>query len=169
MAILPQPSAFSLAAARLGWALAECTPLSLHARPLDCLRLHLVPHARLLLLSEDGTTPRLVAGLLAATGWRPSRMTVLAYLGGPRETVDEATAEDWGERCSAELNTIAVECVATADARPLSLLAGLPDDAFEHDGQLTKREVPAITLAQLAPFPRQTLSAIGARCRPIPT
>jgi len=128
------------------------------------LRLHLAPQAHLLLLSQDGTTPRLVADLLAAAGWGPSRMTVFAHLGGPRETVEHDTAQDWGERRSPDLNTVAVECVATADARPLPRLAGLPDDAFEHDGQLTKRQVRAITLAQLAPLPGEKLWDIGAGC-----
>jgi len=164
MTIVPQPSAFSLAAARLGWPVADCTALSLHARPLDSLRLHLAPQARLLLLSEDAATPRLVADLLTTSGWGPSRMTVLAHLGGPRETTESAQAQDWGERRCGDLNTIAVECVATRAARPLSRLAGLPDDAFLHDGQLTKREVRAVTLARLAPLPGETLWDIGAGC-----
>jgi precorrin-6B C5,15-methyltransferase / cobalt-precorrin-6B C5,C15-methyltransferase len=164
MMILPQPSAFSLAAARLGWPLAECAALSLHGRPLDALRLHLVPRRRLLLLSEDGTTPARVARLLAEAGWGASRMTVFAHLGGEREAREGARAADWGGRASADLNTIAVECVAGPDARPLPLLAGLPDDAFEHDGQLTKREVRAMTLARLMPLPGETLWDIGAGC-----
>lgn len=162
MTIVPQPSAFSLAAARLHWPLAGCTPLSLHGRPLDALRLHLAPRARLLLLSQDGATPRQVAALLATSGWGPSPMTVLAHLGGPRETAEHGVAREWGERTSADLNTIAVECIAAPDARPLSLLAGLPDEAFENDGQLTKREVRAMTLARLAPLPGETLWDIGA-------
>jgi precorrin-6Y C5,15-methyltransferase (decarboxylating) len=162
MTIVPQPSAISLAAARLGWPLGECTALSLHGRPLDTLRLHLAPGARLLLLSQDGTTPRRVASLLAASGWGPSRLTVLAHLGGPREAVAHGTAREWGERTSADLNTIAVECVATPEARPLSRLAGLPDEVFENDGQLTKCEVRAVTLARLAPLPGEALWDIGA-------
>jgi precorrin-6B C5,15-methyltransferase / cobalt-precorrin-6B C5,C15-methyltransferase len=164
MTILPQPSAFSLAAARLGWALSECTALSLHGRPLDALRLHLAPGRRCLLLSEDRTTPRRVAGLLAATGWGPSRISVFEHLGGPHETVLQGMAQDWGERAGADLNTIALECVIAPGTRPLSRLAGLPDDAFEHDGQLTKREIRAITLARLAPLPGETLWDIGAGC-----
>jgi precorrin-6Y C5,15-methyltransferase (decarboxylating) len=164
MTIVPQPSAFSLAAARLGWALAECTSLSLHGRPLDSLRLHLAPGRRCLVLSEDRATPRQVAGLLTATGWGPSRMSVFDHLGGTREAVLHGTAQDWGERNSADLNTIALECIMAPDARPLSLLAGLPDDAFEHDGQLTKREIRAITLARLAPLPGGTMWDIGAGC-----
>ena len=153
MTIVPQPSAFSLAAARLGWPLAECTPLSLHARPIDSLRLYLAPHARLLLLSEDATTPRQVAHLLAASGWGPSRLAVFEHLGGAREAVYCGTAQEWGERRTADLNTIALECEPAPGTRALPLLAGLPDDSFEHDGQLTKREVRAVTLARLAPSP----------------
>jgi precorrin-6Y C5,15-methyltransferase (decarboxylating) len=164
MTILPQPGAFSLAGARLGWAIADCAALSLHARPLDTLRLHLAPQRRLLLLSEDGATPRAVARLLTELGWGPSRLTVFEHLGGPREAVFSEEARDWGERHTADLNTIALECRTGLEARPLSLLAGLPDDAFEHDGQLTKREVRAMTLAALAPLPGETLWDIGAGC-----
>ncbi len=164
MTILPHPGAFSLAAARLGWAIADCTVLSLHGRPVDTLRLHLAPHRRLLLLSEDGTTPRAVAHLLTELGWGPTRLTVFEHLGGPREAMLSEEAQHWGERQSADLNTIALECRAGPEARPLSRFAGLPDDAFEHDGQLTKREVRAMTLAVLAPLPGERLWDVGAGC-----
>jgi len=164
MTILPHPGAFSLAAARLGWAIADCTVLSLHGRPVDTLRLHLAPHRRLLLLSEDGTTPRAVAHLLTELGWGPTRLTVFEHLGGPREAMLSEDAQHWGERRTADLNTIAVECRAGPEARPLSRFAGLPDDAFEHDGQLTKREVRAMTLAVLAPLPGERLWDVGAGC-----
>jgi precorrin-6Y C5,15-methyltransferase (decarboxylating) len=164
MNILPQPSAFSLAAARLGWAIADCTVLSLHGRPFDALRLHLTPQCRLLLLSEDGATPRAVARLLTELGWGPSLLTVFEHLGGPREAMLMEEARNWGERRTADLNTIALECRAGPEARPVSRLAGLPDDAFEHDGQLTKREVRAMTLAALAPLPGEILWDIGAGC-----
>src|SRR5829696_7048315 len=164
MTIVPQPSAFSLAAARLGWALADCTTLSLHGRPLDGLRLHLAPRARLLVLSEDGGMPRAVADLLTSIGWGPSRMTVFEHLGGAREAALDGTAQEWDARPAADLNTIALDCEPAPGTRPLSRLAGLPDDAFEHDGQLTKREVRAVTLARLAPLPGETLWDVGAGC-----
>jgi precorrin-6Y C5,15-methyltransferase (decarboxylating) len=164
MVILPQPSAFSLAAARLGWTLADCVALSAHGRPLDSLRLHLAPQRRLLLLSEDCSTPRAVARLLTELGWGPSRLAVFEHLGGASEARVREEAQHWGERLSADLNTIAVECIAGPDARPLSRLAGLPDDAFEHDGQLTKREVRAMTLAALGPLPGERMWDIGAGC-----
>ena len=164
MTIVPQPSAFSLAAARLGWPLADCAAVTLHGRPLDTLRLQLAPRRRVLALSESGSTPQEVAELLTGSGWGPSRLTALAHLGGPRETVFEAEARDWGARRVPDLNTIAIECRPGHGARILSRLAGLPDDAFEHDGQLTKREVRAATLAALAPVSGETLWDIGAGC-----
>ncbi|MGH7098450.1 MAG: precorrin-6y C5,15-methyltransferase (decarboxylating) subunit CbiE [Stellaceae bacterium] len=164
MTILPQPGAFALAAARLAWPLAECATLSLHGRPLDGLRLHLAPHRRLLVLSENGATPRAVAELLTRLGWGPSRMTVLAHLGGAQESLVVAAAEAWGAREVPDLNTIALECRAAPGTRASSRLPGLPDDAFLHDGQLTKREVRAVTLSALAPLPGQVLWDIGAGC-----
>lgn len=164
MTILPHASAFSLAAARLGWPLADCAMLSLHNRPLDSLRLHLTPGRRALILTEDGATPQAVARLLTGSGWGPSVLTVFERLGGPREAVIVEMAQQWGERSVAGLNTIALECRASPAARPLSRLAGLPDEAFEHDGQLTKREVRATTLAALAPLPGEMLWDVGAGC-----
>ena len=164
MTIIPQPSAFSLAAARLGWPVADCAIVTLHGRPLDTLRLHLAPGRRILVLSEDGDTPRAVARLLTGLGWGPSRLTVLAHLGGTREAVIEEDAQSWGDRRVADLNTIAIACRGAPGTRALPLFAGLPDDAFEHDGQLTKREVRAATLAALAPLPGETLWDVGAGC-----
>jgi precorrin-6Y C5,15-methyltransferase (decarboxylating) len=162
MLVIPHPGAFSLAAARLGWPLAECATLSLHGRPLDALRLHLAERRRLLLLSEGGAAPAAVARLLGEAGWGPSRLTVLCHLGGLQETAHEATAAEWGDRRVADLNTIALDCRAAPGTRGRSRRAGLPDDAFAHDGQLTKREIRAATLAALAPLPGEMLWDIGA-------
>ncbi|HZB91213.1 MAG TPA: precorrin-6y C5,15-methyltransferase (decarboxylating) subunit CbiE [Stellaceae bacterium] len=162
MLVLPQPSAFSLAAARLLWPLEGCVTLSLHGRALESLRLHLAPGARLLLLTTDGDTPVQVAKLLIDAGWGPSAMTVFAHMGGERERRIDAAAESWPLGRIAALNTLAVECKGGPAARPLSRLAGLPDSAFEHDGQLTKREIRAATLAALAPLPGELLWDIGA-------
>jgi precorrin-6Y C5,15-methyltransferase (decarboxylating) len=164
MTIIPQLSAFSLAAARLGWPLADCSAITLHGRPLDSLRLHLAPQRRILILSEDGSTPRAAAALLTELGWGPSLITVLAHLGGSRETILSEEARSWGSRRVPDLNTIAIACRGEARARALPLLAGLPDDVFEHDGQLTKREARAATLAALAPLPGEILWDIGSGC-----
>ncbi len=164
MTILPQPSAFSLAAARLGWPLADCATISLHGRPLDTLRLHLAPERHVLILSEDGSTPSAVAELLTKLGWGPSRLTVFAHLQGHNETVLGQEARFWGDRRVPDLNTIALACRGAPEARALPALAGLPDEVFEHDGQLTKREVRAATLAALGPLPGENLWDVGAGC-----
>lgn len=160
--VLPQPGAFSLAAARLGWPLADCALVSLHGRPLDALRLHLAPGRRILALSEDGASAGRVARLLTELGWGPTPIAVFERLGGAREAQIAAAAEEWGDRETARLNTIALDCRPGPNARPRSRAAGLPDDAFEHDGQLTKREIRAATVAALGPLDGETLWDIGA-------
>jgi len=164
MIVLPQASAFSLAAARLLWPLEECVCLSLHARPVEKLRLHLAPGARIIALSTYGDTPVQVAELLRSEGWGASAITVFARMGGARERRVEGTAEAWPLGRIAALNTIAIECRSGARSRPRSRLAGLADDAFENDGQITKRVVRAATLAALAPLPGELLWDIGAGC-----
>lgn len=164
MTIVPAPSAFSLACARLGWSRADVETLTLHGRPVELLHPFVQPDARLLLLSDDRTTPAQVAALLAARGYGASRMTVLAHMGGPQERRVEGRAEDWAHDDIADLNTVAVECVTGPEAALLTHTPGLPDDAFRHDGQMTKREVRAMTLAALAPVPGQLLWDVGAGC-----
>jgi precorrin-6Y C5,15-methyltransferase (decarboxylating) len=162
--VVPAPSAFSLAAARLGWGLAETETLSLHGRPLELLHPYLQPDARLLVLCADGTTPDRVAGLLREGGYGHSRLTVLARMGGPRELVIESTAAEWELPKVADFNTLAIACLADPETALLPRTPGLPDTAFRHDGQLTKREVRAATLAALAPVPGQRLWDVGAGC-----
>ncbi len=162
MTIMSVPSAFSLACARLGWPMAEVEAISLHARPLDLLNAHLHPGARLLLLSRDGKTPGKVAKSLVAGGFGASRIWVFEHMDGARERVVEGTAAAWRARKIADLNTIAVACVADAGTMALARVPGLPDGAFTHDGQITKRQVRAATLAALGPLPRQLLWDVGA-------
>lgn len=163
MRVLPHSGAFSLAAARLGWPLQDCLCLTVHGRPLEALHLHLAPGRRLLVLAEDGQSPAAVARLLEKAGYGPSRLAVLEHLGGDAERIRDSVAEAWvGE--AADLNTIAIECRAEAGARLWSAVPGLPDEAFDHDGQLTKREIRAVTLAALAPLPGQMLWDVGAGC-----
>jgi precorrin-6Y C5,15-methyltransferase (decarboxylating) len=162
MIVLPAPSAFALAAARLRWPLEDCATLSLHGRPLDALRLHLAPGVRLLALSTDGATPAQAAALLRDAGWGQSTITVLEHMGGPREQRRDGNADTWDRARTADLNLLAIECRPGPASRAWSRLAGLPDDAFEHDGQITKREVRAATLALLAPLPGEHLWDVGA-------
>ncbi|NQV59774.1 MAG: precorrin-6y C5,15-methyltransferase (decarboxylating) subunit CbiE [Alphaproteobacteria bacterium] len=159
--VIPRQSAFSLACARLGWPLAEVDCLTLHGRPLGLLNGHLRPNARLLILSGDGDTPKLVAQILKAAGYGESGITVLEHMGGARENRHDGLAKSWRGKVK-DLNTIALHCIADRDAPRLMRPAGLADDLFRHDGQLTKREVRAVTLAALAPAPGEILWDVGA-------
>ncbi|WP_243978222.1 precorrin-6y C5,15-methyltransferase (decarboxylating) subunit CbiE [Methylobacterium sp. E-045] len=162
MRVFPQPSAFSLAAARLGWPLAESTCLTLHGRALERIVPHLQPGARLLVLTWDGTTPEAVAALLTERGFGSSRLVVLEAMGGPREGRHEARADAFALTGIDPLSTLAVEVVADGDARVVSLSPGLDDAWFENDGQLTKADIRAVTLAALRPRAGQRLWDIGA-------
>ncbi|CUU42243.1 Precorrin-6Y C(5,15)-methyltransferase [decarboxylating] [Blastochloris viridis] len=162
MVVVPAPSTFALAAARLRWRLEETATLGLHARPMETLRPHLAPGARLIVLLRDGAAPALLAAYLADLGFGPSRLTVLEAVGGPRERTRTTTASGFDVT---EINApvaVAIEAEAAAGATIMPAVAGLPDELFESDGQLTKREVRALTLSSLAPRPGELLWDVGA-------
>ncbi|MBD0387588.1 MAG: precorrin-6Y C5,15-methyltransferase (decarboxylating) subunit CbiT, partial [Nostoc sp. C3-bin3] len=150
--------------ARVGWSLTEVETLSLNGRPSSLLQSYIYPKARLLILSEGKDTPGVVAQILTNRGYGGSKITVLERMGGAHERIVEGMAASWSETEVAALNAIAVDCIADAGVIPLPRLPGLPDHAYHHDGQLTKREVRAITLAALAPIPGELLWDVGAGC-----
>ncbi len=160
--VVPHPSSVSLACARLGWPADGVEVISAVARPLARVRRVLAPGARLLVLSEDDATPGMLAALLTDAGYGGSAMTVLAQLGGPAEHRVDGPARGWAHPPGDRLNVVAVSCVADAEAPVRGEVPGLPDDAYDHDGQLTKREVRAVTLAHLAPRPGELLWDVGA-------
>jgi len=160
--IYPHPGAFSLAASRMGWSLADVETLTVHGRPLAILNRYLFDQARLLILSRDGDTPAEVAELLTDAGYGESRISVFEHMGGNDENRIDGIAKNWDGKKTADLNTIAVELVAARDAVFLSLVPGLADEDFIHDGQISKREVRAMTLARLAPRPGELLWDIGS-------
>jgi precorrin-6B C5,15-methyltransferase / cobalt-precorrin-6B C5,C15-methyltransferase len=160
--IIPHLSAFSMAAAHLGWSLPDCDCFTIHGRPAENVEVFIQPEARLLVLSEDETSIAEVCRRLLARGFGRSRITVLENLGGDRECATTFTAAEMPVRDWSPLNTLAIHCVAGPQAKIWSRVAGLPDDAFQHDGKITKREVRAATLAALAPCPDQLLWDVGA-------
>ena len=162
MVVVPAPSAFSLAAARLGWSLPQTVLLSLHGRTLDLIRPHLQPGARILALTSDGEGPAALANLLAGTGFGASRLTVLEALGGPRERIRGTTAAGFEFGTTNALNVVAIEVEGAPQARVLSRAPGLPDNLFEHDGQITKRDIRAVTLSSLGPRRGELLWDVGA-------
>ncbi|NUW34688.1 precorrin-6y C5,15-methyltransferase (decarboxylating) subunit CbiE [Nonomuraea sp. SMC257] len=162
--VVPHVSSLSLACARLGWPVERVDVVSLVGRPPAALNAAVLPGGRIVVLGAGRDSPSLVAGLLTGLGYGPSPMTVLSDLGAASESLVTGTAATWvsqGAEPSA-LNVIAVECVAEPGVEPLARVPGLPDAAFEHDGQLTKREVRAVSLSRLAPLPGRLLWDVGA-------
>jgi precorrin-6B C5,15-methyltransferase / cobalt-precorrin-6B C5,C15-methyltransferase len=162
MLAVPAPSAFSLAAARLGWALPDIAQLSLHGRALDVIRPHLQPHRRLLALTSSAADPPALARLLSDTGFGASCLVVLEALGGTRERIRIATAAKFDLRDVDDLNVVAIEVRAAPGARIIARASGLADALFEHDGQIAKREIRAVTLSSLAPRLGELLWDVGA-------
>jgi len=158
---LPQPSAFSLASARMGWSLQDVALVTLHGRALQGVVRHLQPGARILALSWDSETPAKLAELLTTHRMGQSRITVLEAMGGPRERVRHAMASNFDIKEIVSLNTIAIEVIAEPEAAIIALAPGLDDALFEHDGQLTKREIRAVTLSSLAPRHGELLWDVG--------
>ena len=160
--VVPAPSSFSLAAARLGWALPDVALVSVHGRALDRIRPHLHPGARVLALTSDSEGPAALARLLAEIGFGASRLTVLEALGGAKERIRTTAAANFDLAEVAELNTVAVEVAAAPNARVIAYAPGLADALFENDGQITKREIRALTISSLAPLRGEVLWDVGA-------
>ena len=169
MVVIPSPSGFSLAAARMGWSLADVACISLHGRAVAGLEPHVLPANRILSLTSVGRTIHEAAGILVARGYGASRLTVLEHMGGEAERVVAMLAEDVGDYDRenprfADFNVLAIECEAGEGADILPPVPGLPDEAFVNDGQLTKKEIRAVTLAALRPYPGALLWDVGAGC-----
>ena len=164
ISVIPHLSAFSLAAARMGWSIPDCDCFTIHGRPAANVEAFIQPDARLLILTQDETSVAEVCRRFISRGLEKSYVTVLENLGGPYERVTHFTANNNPNLNWSPLNTLAISCVASPTAKIYSRIGGLADDAFQHDGQLTKREVRAVTLAALAPAPDQLLWDVGAGC-----
>jgi precorrin-6B C5,15-methyltransferase / cobalt-precorrin-6B C5,C15-methyltransferase len=162
--IIPAQSAFSLAAARLKWALQDVACISLHGRPVESLVRHLAPGVRILALTSSGQTVQEAARVLAGAGYGGSALQLLEHLGGPNERILSLKPDDAERETFSDLNVLAIECETTPLTQTLGRVPGLPDSAFVHDGQLTKREVRAATLAALRPYPGALLWDVGAGC-----
>ncbi len=173
MTIIPSSSTFSLICSRLGWAMNEVETLSLCGRPASLLQAYIYPNAKLLILSSGKETPAIASQILSDRGFGNSKITVFEHLSGTKERVISSIAKQWQKLNQelnqelnevADLNAIAVECIPNPDTQILSRIVGLPDNSYHHDGQLTKREVRAITLSALAPNAGELLWDVGAGC-----
>jgi precorrin-6Y C5,15-methyltransferase (decarboxylating) len=158
--VIPAVSSFALACARLRWPAAAVELVSATSRIPEVVAPALQPGRRVMVLGFGPSTAAEVARVVRERGFGPSRLVVLEELGGAVERIEESTADDWGDREGAALQLVALE--VRGDGALLGRGPGLPDDAYEHDGQITKRDVRAVTLAALVPVPGQLLWDIGA-------
>lgn len=156
----PAPSTFALAASRLGWPVERTACLALHAAPLDRLRPHAAPGSQAIVLVRDGAAALDLARSVTLWGFGASRLWVLEALGGPRERIREARADDLAFEDIA--HPVAVALIFAGDGASLPRASGIADDWFEHDGQITKRPIRALTLSALAPRAGETLWDIGS-------
>jgi precorrin-6Y C5,15-methyltransferase (decarboxylating) len=160
--VYPHPSAFAVACARLGWPEAEVALVSAVGRPAEVVARLLQPGRRLIAYVAGVAGAATVARIARERGFGAGRLVVLEQLGGDGERVHDTTPEAWGDREADPLHAVALDCGPAPDAPLLPLTPGLPDDAYESDGQLTKRGVRAIALAALGPAPGQLLWDVGA-------
>ncbi|MCX4092815.1 precorrin-6y C5,15-methyltransferase (decarboxylating) subunit CbiE [Nocardia sp. alder85J] len=159
--VLPQPSSASLACARLGWALDRTPVVSIVGRRLETVLPELGDGRRVLVLAPDANGPAEVADLLARNGFGGSAVTVLEQLGGPAERIATGVAANWSLPPGDPLAVVAIECRADPEAPRSTRLPGLPDDRYGGDGQMTKAEVRALSIAALAPAPGELLWDVG--------
>lgn len=164
MTVLSNPSSFSLAAARLGWALQDVICISVLDRAFDKMSRYLQKKSRLLVLSENRETPKILAKLLSDRGFGQSHFIVLEHLGGQKERILTSKACNYNVSDNADLNIVAIECMPDDNNKALSIHSALPDNAFHHDGQLTKQDIRAVTMAHLAPRYGELLWDVGAGC-----
>jgi len=162
--IKPALTTFSLMCSRIGWSLPDVETLTIHGRPVEMLHPFVQPDAKLLVLSKDEESPKQAAKLLCARGFGKSIITVLEHLGGRKERQFSGPADSWNHPEGAALNAMAIECIPESNVTILSRIPGLPDEAFLHDGQLTKREIRAVSLSRLMPVVDQVLWDVGAGC-----
>ncbi len=154
--VLPHVSAVTLACARMGWNVHDTEVISLvTARPNTAIR----RGGQAIVLSSDGSTPKALADLLNTHGRGASQLSLLEQLGGPKERRRNGTAGEWAEDAPQEVDDLNVVAVRYL---PDERTSSLPDEAFVHDGQITKHGIRVVTLAALAPRPGQRLWDVGA-------
>ncbi|MDG2298443.1 MAG: precorrin-6y C5,15-methyltransferase (decarboxylating) subunit CbiE [Planktomarina sp.] len=159
----PQLSAFQLASARMGWSMADVETLTVHGRPVEQMISFIQPEQRLIILTTGEKTPGEIAEFLTIRGFGQSKLTVLSAMGGDNEQTFTGIAKTWNHEVP-PFNTLAVECVAVSNAALLPRVPGLPDEFFENDGTMTKREMRALTIAKLMPMRGALMWDIGSGC-----
>ena len=164
--VIPAPSGLQLAAARLGWPIAECGIISIHGRPAHTILSRLHPRAKLLVIPRDGKSLDETADLLIGHGHGKARIHILANIGGKKESHFESQADKWtstsnakGARDIPDFHIMGIEC---PDEDVVAQNTAAQDHTFENDGKITRCDVRAAALSKLAPFPGAVLWDIGS-------
>jgi precorrin-6Y C5,15-methyltransferase (decarboxylating) len=154
----PALSSVAVARARMGWGDDSVEVIRLRGDDVDQVRRAIFPDRRLIILSRDSGSPAEIAAVLNASGFGESQVTVLGDLDSDVESRVDSLARD-RRGIAPALNVVCVACIGPGFG---TLAPGLPDQAFDHDGQLTKRDVRASAVAHLMPRPGQLLWDVGA-------
>lgn len=162
MLVIPSPSAFSLAAARLGWGLRKVQCVSVHGRSLSLLHKAIQHEAKIIALTSTGSTIDEIADLLVDRGFGNSKLAILEHMGGKDERILTSTANGWQVGAAADFNSIGIEAIADKFAPIIPNIAGLDDTHYVHDGQLTKADIRAATLNKLLPTLNSVIWDLGA-------
>jgi precorrin-6Y C5,15-methyltransferase (decarboxylating) len=157
--IITNISSISLSAIKMGWPLQDITPITIHGRDINSIITKIYDNAKLIILSHNKQSPIAVCEILQKLKFSDSEVSILNNLGRNDETIQKFQANS-PQTANSDLNCIAVECKKNDNNN--SLCAGLDDQDFINDGQLTKREVRAITISSLQPYPNAVLWDIGA-------
>ncbi|KIN63029.1 putative Precorrin-6y C5,15-methyltransferase [Sulfitobacter noctilucicola] len=157
--VMPSPSTFSLVSAQLGWRLEDVSCHGLHAAPFARLRSVLSPEGRMICLLRDADAPGALAEWLVTQGAADTTLWLCERMGGPNQRVRSCRA---GSFDLADIEAPVAAAILLPPDVGLSAASGLPDDAFIHDGQITKKPVRALTLSALGPRKGEHLWDIGA-------
>lgn len=155
--VLPHVSSVTLACARMGWNTHDTEVISLVTAPVHTA---VRRGGRAVVLCRDAGTPLALAAELTETGRGASEFTVLERLGAADERIRSGPADAWAAAPPTDvdnLNVVAVRYLPDEDDGYV-----LPDDAFSHDGQITKQTIRAVTMAALSPRPGELLWDVGA-------
>ncbi|SBS70172.1 Precorrin-6Y C(5,15)-methyltransferase (decarboxylating) [uncultured Mycobacterium sp.] len=154
--VLPHVSSVTLACARLGWSVQDTEVISLMtAQPRRAIR----RGGQAIILASGRADVRALGIVLYNHGRGDSEVTVLEQLGGPHERRRDGTAQEWADDTPLDIDDLHVIAVRYLPDERISLL---PDNAFSHDGQITKQDIRLATLAALAPRPGERLWDVGA-------
>ena len=160
--ITPHISAFSHICARMGWAMTDVTTISIHGRDDDGFIKYLQPNAKLIILTNDANSATEIAAKLVEYSMGDSHITAFSNMGGALEKKQQNTASNWGNIQTADLNTLAIKIKIDAICQWHSRQASIEDQAFINDGQITKRQIRALTMANLKPYKGGVLWDIGS-------